>query len=92
MEDLCRILNVSRSTARRDALELQELGAVKTGGGRVSAVESNAIMRHYKIRENEYVAEKERIAENAADFLKDGITLFMDGGTTPVKLCRFINN
>lgn len=92
VEELCRFLSVSRSTARRDALELQELGAVKTGGGKIRAVESNSIMRHYKIRENEYVAEKERIAENAADFLKDGITLFMDGGTTTFKLCKIIKN
>lgn len=90
VEELCRVLNVSRSTARRDTLALEALGAVKCGAGRVSTVESNAIMRHYKIRENEHVAEKERIASAASDFLKDGMTIFIDGGTTTFKLCEIL--
>ncbi len=92
LEELCGLLSVSRSTARRDVIALEELGAVTRSGGGVSLVESGSKLSHHKIRENEHNIQKKLIANAAADFLKDGITLFLDGGTTTAAMCSVIKN
>ncbi len=76
--------------ARRNCTEV--LGAVTRSGGGVSLVESGSKLSHHKIRENEHNIQKKLIANAAADFLKDGITLFLDGGTTTAAMCSVIKN
>lgn len=90
LEELAEQLSISRSTARRDVLALEELHAVTRNGGAVSLVASGSVLSHHRIRENEHTKEKQQIAAAAADFLTDGITLFLDGGTTTAAMCPLI--
>ena len=62
LEELAEQLSISRSTARRDVLALEELHAVTRNGGAVSLVASGSVLSHHRIRENEHTKEKQQIA------------------------------
>lgn len=90
LDEISKSISVSRSTARRDIIALEELDAVTRSGKFVSLVESSSKLGHRRIREHEHIKEKQLISKAATDFLKDGITLFLGGGTTSTALCPLI--
>ena len=75
--ELCRSLNISESTARRDLDVLQQQGlATRTFGGAISVV-SKGSEQHVAM-----AAEKRAIAGAAAGLFRQGQTILMWGGTT----------
>ncbi len=81
VQGICERLNVSEATARRDlaALEREQL-VVRTYGGALS--EFNSQFSSFTERRGQAVEGKRWIGQVAAGMVADGMTVFMDSGTT----------
>ena len=92
IEELCEKFGVSKNTIRRDLIELEKKGSiVKNYGGGSSAVQSYDVgMLPFNARGRLMREEKQRIAERAAEFIKDGDYIFVDSGSTVCNLVDFI--
>ena len=92
IEELCEKFGVSKNTIRRDLIELEKKGSiVKNYGGDSSAVQSYDVgMLPFTARGRLMREEKQRIAERAAEFIKDGDYIFVDSGSTVCNLVDFI--
>jgi Transcriptional regulators of sugar metabolism len=81
---------VSEVTVRRDLAELEEQGLLKrTFGGAVS-LELVTKAQPYNVKKVQHLDEKKAIAARAAQFISDGMTLFLDAGTTTDYLVPFL--
>ncbi|RUT33408.1 DeoR/GlpR transcriptional regulator [Paenibacillus zeisoli] len=81
LEDICELYGVSRDTARRDLVKLEEDGAIirVRGGGMLPTLTKN--IQSYRAR-LEASNTKRAIGRKAASLIKDGDYLLMDTSTT----------
>lgn len=91
IEELGNQLHYSRSTIRRDLLELERMGLLSRGHGYVTLLTSSAKEKPYRLRDTEFDEEKQTIARLAVDFLSDGLSMFLDAGTTIQRLCPHLS-
>ncbi len=71
---------VARETIRRDLVELEQAGELRrVRGGAVPIVRETF---SFQVRHTQRLQEKRAIAATALRFLRDGMTLFMDAGST----------
>ncbi len=86
--ELCRILDVSPSTVKRDLNILAEAGKItKVRGGAIALGESfSAIEKNVEEKAAIFTAEKTAIAEYAATLIENGDFVFIDAGTTTEKM------
>lgn len=82
VEELASELGVSAMTIRRDLDKLQKDEQIERCHG--GAVIRQEISYHDKQMSNK--AEKERIAEKAASFVREGDAIFLDAGTTTYEI------
>lgn len=78
-EELAKILNVIPQTIRRDIRQLSDAGIVSRnhgGAGRISSLMNTEFSK----RETAYTEEKTIIANEVANFIPDGATLFITMG------------
>lgn len=88
VQQICSHFRISEPTARRDLNELEEQGLIKrTHGGAVLVSQAQADLG-VKARTVLHVEEKERIANEAAQLVVEGETVFIDSGTTNLALAR----
>ncbi|KZZ83081.1 MULTISPECIES: DeoR/GlpR family DNA-binding transcription regulator [Bacillaceae] len=86
IEQICSIYQVSRDTARRDLVKLEEIKAViRTRGGAILPSAHHKI-RDYTNRLKHVSAEKERIGKKAASLILSGDRVILDSSTT-VQAC-----
>ena len=90
MEEIVRAVHYSRSTVRRDLIELERLHAVTRSRGKASIIVTTSKEKHYRLRETDNTAEKETIARLCLPLLPANGSVFMDSGTTTACLCREI--
>lgn len=84
--EMSQELNVSVDTIRRDLNELADLGHIrKVHGG---AVSNSLNPLHYHDREVYAWDEKKSLAQKAAQLLRPGQVILMDGGTTNLALAQ----
>lgn len=88
VQELCQAFLVSESTIRRDLKDLEQARLLKrTHGG---AISRQGV--HYELtlsdREGQFIAEKERIAARASEWIEEGSTLLLDAGTTVFHLAK----
>lgn len=90
INELTERLEVSHMTVRRDIAQLEEEGLVLSvsGGARLAARDryepswdEKAVARH---------AEKMAIAQQAVSDIHDGLTIYLDAGTTTFEMARLI--
>lgn len=82
IETVCEINNVSKDTARRYLIKLEELGkVVRIRGGAKKLSYSNELY-DYSQRLHMSSTVKDRIGEYAATLIKDGESLILDASTT----------
>lgn len=88
LTDIAETLDVSIDTIRRDVKELDAGNKLrKVHGGAISL----GFMTNSARNTNIYaLAHKEIIAKKAANMLRDGAVIFIDGGTTCLELARII--
>jgi DeoR/GlpR family transcriptional regulator of sugar metabolism len=85
--ELSLVFGVSEATIRRDLEELDGQGLQRTHGGAVwveQAMKEPPIMQ----RITEQAENKRRIGLAAASLVKDGQTIFLGSGTTPLEIAR----
>ena len=71
---------VSRETIRRDLMDMEQAGELRrVRGGAVPVVRENS---SFQVRHTQRLQEKRAIAATALQFLRSGMTLFMDAGST----------
>jgi len=71
---------VSRETIRRDLLEMEQAGELRrVRGGAIPVVRENS---SFQVRHTQRRQEKRAIAATALQFLRNGMTIFMDAGST----------
>ena len=80
VKQLCEALFYSSATINRDLNELQRKGLIDRTYGGAEAVRS--VYVPIPFRSNKMRSEKRHIGRVAADFVKDGDTIFIDGSTT----------
>ncbi|REK71329.1 DeoR/GlpR family DNA-binding transcription regulator [Paenibacillus paeoniae] len=82
IQDICHFFEVSRDTARRDLLRMEEMGLIiRTHGGAILPKQANKAheYRERLVRESE---EKHRIGVFAASLVNNGDFILMDASTT----------
>ncbi len=83
-------LDVSESTVRRDLAQLEEEGQIRrTHGGAVFVSERFSAL-NYAARESTMTAEKGAIGRAAAELVRDGEAILLDGGTTTFQVARHL--
>lgn len=87
--DLARTLGVSESTLRRDLAYWEERGQLrKIHGGAMST--GDAALPALEERSGKQIEEKRAIAKVAAERIRDGDVILIDGGTTTIELARLL--
>lgn len=89
IQELIKLLGVSRETVRRDLQALEEQGIIKKihGGAVLSRVSEEP---SYSIRTISHAREKMRIGQAAFELIEDGDTLFIDSGTTTLQFANLL--
>ena len=90
---LAEMLAISKETIRRDLRELERDGMIKrTHGGAVLEIPENAAAEYpLKFREIKHHVEKKRLCVEAAKYIENGDTIFIDNSSTTVNLLGNIN-
>jgi DeoR family transcriptional regulator, aga operon transcriptional repressor len=88
VETLAARFGTSQVTVRADLSALEAAGALmRTHGGALNVQDSDQPLGVKRLRHH---AEKLRIAQAAADLIRDGETLILDSGTTTAEIARRI--
>ncbi|MCT4661093.1 MAG: DeoR/GlpR family DNA-binding transcription regulator [Tissierellales bacterium] len=86
IETICKICEVSRDTARRDLVSLEEKKLIHRTRGGAMLPKPNHFVKTYRDRLLEVSEEKKDIGRLAANLINDGDTLILDTSTT-VQFC-----
>ncbi|MFC5649883.1 DeoR/GlpR family DNA-binding transcription regulator [Paenibacillus solisilvae] len=90
--DLVKKLNVSSETIRRYLEEQEDENRLKRVYGGAVKINLGGEEPSYLKREVLYSEEKQRIGKAAASLVEDNDVIFIDDGTTPLQLIRFLMN
>ncbi len=91
VQELCGFLGISEATARRDLAELEAKGLLRrTHGGAVPVTQVTVDFSNAE-RMERHAVEKQRIALVAAALVKDGDVVFLDAGTTTLKVAQALS-
>ena len=86
MEELQRQFNVSANTVRRDIAELLRRGTAEKVYGGVRARPASQTLTSYEKRQMSNGEAKELIGRTAAQLVQDGDVIFIDSGTTTLRM------
>jgi DeoR family fructose operon transcriptional repressor len=90
--ELSERIGASETTIRRDLTRLERQGLLRrTYGGAVS-LRVSSLDAPFAVREQLHVAEKQAIAQAAANLVSDGETIVLDAGTTSAQLARALRD
>lgn len=91
VSDLGSMLGVSEITVRRDLEKLSSEGLVHRQFGTASLnMESDSVPQLFEDKNHVRLFQKQAIARYIADMVKDGDTVFLNGGTTTMEVLRLI--
>lgn len=91
-EDLCKLFDASKSSIRRDLMELEERGVLRrVHGGAISLQTRDEVMDFGNLSASAQ-DEKIRIGRKASTFVADGHTVILGGGSTVVEVAKNLNN
>jgi DeoR family transcriptional regulator, fructose operon transcriptional repressor len=90
VEEICRRLRVSPATVRRDLDELEAAGTIRRVHGGAVSVESRLEEPMFDDKASIAAREKHRIAEAALQFVENGDTIYLDGGSTVLEFARLL--
>ncbi|MDO8833962.1 MAG: DeoR/GlpR family DNA-binding transcription regulator [Vicinamibacterales bacterium] len=82
LESLCRLLETSESTIRRDLVDLERQRIVKRVHGGALAIQPREHLLDHDWQARRQADEKQRIGRRAATLIEDGQTIILDGGST----------
>lgn len=91
LEDFCELLQgVSESTIRRDLKALETEGFINLLRGGAAKLQGGYYDTPVESRNQLNVEEKERIAQKAADLVRDGDVVYIDAGSTPLLMIKYL--
>lgn len=90
VDDICRELNASPATVRRDLEALEKRGQLRRVHGGAISIESRLEEPLFDHKRELAAPEKARIAAYAATLIKAGDTVYLDGGSTLLELARLL--
>ena len=90
LEEICETLNISKDTARRDLVKLEERAEIIRIKGGATLPSANRNLIDYNKRQA--TAGKERIAQSASLLIHDYYDLMMDTSSTGVLMAKFMGN
>ena len=93
VDELTVLLKMSPASVRRDLVRLEERGLVhRTRGGAMLAgqavYEPFRFDAAFRVREERFTKEKQRIAQAAADLVQDNETVGITAGTTTTQVAQ----
>lgn len=89
--ELARIFGISRETARRDLMEMEESGHLRrVHGGAVPAVTGIDPEPPFSQRLEQFAEQKDAIGRTACALVPEGSTCFIDAGTTTIAFARHL--
>lgn len=92
VKELAKKFKVSQVTIRHDLAELENAGVLtRTFGG---AVLPNVLSQSisYDERKKQNIVEKKEVASKSVSFIKDGMTIFLDAGTTTAEIVPLLKS
>ena len=89
---LCRELDASESSVRRDLIAIEKEGLLKRVYGGAMAVEARGHDLDFDWQSTRMAEEKRRIGAVAASLIDDGQTVILDGGSTVACVARALKN
>lgn len=92
IKELADRLSISQSTIRRDLDELEVQGLARRVFGGAILERQNGNEPPFELRETLHSQEKDLIARSVANFIIDGDTVFIDGGTTTQFIVPYLAN
>jgi DeoR family fructose operon transcriptional repressor len=92
LETLCREVDASESSVRRDLSVLEQEGVLRRVYGGALAMQARDHQLDFAWQSTRNAEEKRRIAVRAATLVEDGQTVILDGGTTVAAVARELTN
>ena len=92
LETLCRQLDASESSIRRDLSELEQQRVLKRVHGGALAIKPRDQLLDFSWQSTRNAAEKQRIAKVAAAMIEDEQTVILDGGSTTAAVAAELAN
>ncbi len=86
VEKLCAQLDVSPATIRRDLVELEDRALIKRTHGGAMLVQAESM----GLAPDPLLEAKQRLARKAVEYIKPGMTVFMDSGSTTMEVARLM--
>ncbi|HML48361.1 MAG TPA: DeoR/GlpR family DNA-binding transcription regulator, partial [Clostridia bacterium] len=92
VHDLCARLRFSEATVRRDLRQLERSGQILRVRGGAMYNDGTRSEPPFAVRRYENRRSKQRIAMAAAEFVRDGDTLFLDSSSTTAELIPYLGS
>lgn len=90
LDDIAREIDVSQSTLRRDLNYWHQQGVLKRTHGGAIYLGDGSTLPALEERTGRQAEEKRAIARAAAERIRDGDAILLDGGTTTLKVARLL--
>lgn len=94
-KELATQLNVTETTIRRDCEELEKNGLIIRVHGGAKSIKTERVLTNQqekRMSERGHLQQKDMVAKKAAEFVKDGDCVFLDGGTSIVPMVKYIKD
>ena len=92
LDTLCRQLDTSESTVRRDLTALEQQHVLRRVHGGAIAINPRNHLLDFAFQRARHPEEKHNIAARAARLIEDGQTVIIDGGTTTAAVAEELAN
>ena len=92
LDELCRRMEVSKNTIRRDIVQLEKEGRIQKFYGGIRLIENNDAPTPFTEREITNSEAKMDIAKKAAKLVLPGEVIYIDSGTTTMHMVQFLVN
>ncbi|MGO9241917.1 MAG: DeoR/GlpR family DNA-binding transcription regulator [Bryobacteraceae bacterium] len=92
LETLCRELEASDSSVRRDLINLEQEGILKRVYGGAMAMQAGDHALDFDWQSTRMAEEKRRIGALAAGLIENGQTVILDGGSTVAAVARLLTS
>jgi len=91
-EELCDLFKASKSSIRRDLIELEQKGVLKRVHGGAISLQTRDELLDFGRLSGSCHAEKARIGRVASTLVEDGQTVILGGGSTVVEVARNLSD
>lgn len=90
VNQLSKIFKVTEVTIRQDLEKLEKEGLVEREHGGAFLKNVGSQVKSITLQNQDFMAEKEAIAQKALDFIKDGDTIILDSGSTTTEIAKIM--